>query len=119
MKQFNELCNKLISELKCTKKSAGVINQWEEYIDDNGYGVDDQGNRYYAGKSYGGKTYGLHGRKPYFKKVLPTPASTDIKNLEIPDCPKCGKKMKLRKGKYGQFFGCSDYPNCTGTAKIK
>ena len=30
-------------------------------------------------------------------------------------CPECGKRMKSRTGKYGVFWGCSDYPNCRGT----
>lgn len=30
-------------------------------------------------------------------------------------CPDCNKKMVSRKGKYGTFWGCSDYPNCRGT----
>jgi len=30
-------------------------------------------------------------------------------------CPECNKKMKSRTGKYGVFWGCSDYPNCRGT----
>ncbi len=27
-------------------------------------------------------------------------------------CPKCGKDLKLRKSFYGQFYGCSAYPEC-------
>ena len=27
-------------------------------------------------------------------------------------CPKCGGKLILRKGQYGDFFGCSNYPKC-------
>lgn len=27
-------------------------------------------------------------------------------------CPLCGRKLVLRSGKYGQFWGCSGYPNC-------
>lgn len=30
-------------------------------------------------------------------------------------CPLCGGELKLRKGKYGEFFGCSNYPNCKFT----
>ena len=29
-------------------------------------------------------------------------------------CPICGSPMKLRKGRYGNFFGCSQWPNCNG-----
>lgn len=28
-------------------------------------------------------------------------------------CPMCGGRLVRRKGKYGTFFGCSNYPKCT------
>jgi hypothetical protein len=31
-------------------------------------------------------------------------------------CPKCGGKLVERKGKYGKFKGCSNYPGCRYTA---
>lgn len=33
-------------------------------------------------------------------------------------CPKCGGKLVVRKGKYGEFVGCSNYPNCKFTKEI-
>ena len=30
-------------------------------------------------------------------------------------CPKCGGKLVERKGKYGDFLGCSNYPRCKYT----
>ena len=30
-------------------------------------------------------------------------------------CPKCGGKLVLRHGKYGAFYGCSNYPDCRFT----
>ncbi|WP_099353870.1 DNA topoisomerase family protein [Fredinandcohnia onubensis] len=27
-------------------------------------------------------------------------------------CPKCGSDLVERKGKYGTFLGCSNYPKC-------
>lgn len=30
-------------------------------------------------------------------------------------CDKCGAPMVLKKGKYGDFYGCSNYPNCRFT----
>ncbi len=30
-------------------------------------------------------------------------------------CPQCGGKLIMRKGKYGSFIGCSNYPNCRYT----
>ena len=33
-------------------------------------------------------------------------------------CPRCGGKLVVRKGKYGTFLGCSNYPKCRYTKKI-
>lgn len=33
-------------------------------------------------------------------------------NLANGICPRCGGKLVLRKGKYGEFWGCSNYPQC-------
>ncbi len=33
-------------------------------------------------------------------------------------CPVCGSKLKLKTGKYGNFFGCTNYPKCKYTRKI-
>ena len=30
-------------------------------------------------------------------------------------CPRCGSELVPRKGKYGQFYGCSNYPRCKYT----
>ena len=34
-------------------------------------------------------------------------------------CPRCGGALKLRCGKYGQFYGCSNYPKCKFTYSIR
>ena len=33
----------------------------------------------------------------------------------VPLCRQCGKQMKLRNGRYGEFWGCSGYPECSFT----
>lgn len=33
-------------------------------------------------------------------------------------CPNCGSEMKIRKGPYGAFLGCSSYPECKGLVQI-
>ena len=30
-------------------------------------------------------------------------------------CPQCGNTLKLRNGKYGEFYGCTSYPECKYT----
>lgn len=34
-------------------------------------------------------------------------------------CPRCGAKLKLRHGKFGDFYGCSRYPKCSFTKDIR
>lgn len=36
---------------------------------------------------------------------------------EARKCPDCEAPMKLRKGPYSRFFGCSRYPYCKCTVK--
>jgi len=35
-----------------------------------------------------------------------------------PECPVCGKVMRRRKSAKGEFWGCSDYPECKGLRPI-
>ena len=34
-------------------------------------------------------------------------------------CPQCGGQLVLRKGRYGSFYGCSNYPKCKFTLSNK
>lgn len=43
----------------------------------------------------------------------------NIEKLDETMCPRCGSKLKERKGKYNYFYGCSNYPKCRYTARIK
>lgn len=36
---------------------------------------------------------------------------------DAPICDKCGSPMVLRSGRFGQFYGCSNYPRCKNTIK--
>lgn len=33
-------------------------------------------------------------------------------------CPYCKTELVARKGKYGDFYGCSNYPKCKFTKKM-
>ena len=33
-------------------------------------------------------------------------------NIQNNICPRCGKALVMKNGKYGQFYGCSNYPKC-------
>ena len=36
-------------------------------------------------------------------------------DVSTPTCPTCAGPMRLRKGKFGDFWGCMNYPACRGT----
>ncbi len=40
------------------------------------------------------------------------------KNIKSGICPRCGGKLVLRNGRNGQFYGCSNYPNCKFTKSL-
>ena len=46
---------------------------------------------------------------------------TDITDFKVNDvvgyCPSCGHELIIRKGKYGLFIGCSNFPDCRRTYK--
>ncbi len=43
----------------------------------------------------------------------------ELKSLEgTKVCPRCGKRLKLRSGSHGLFWGCEDYPVCKYTENI-
>ncbi|HEY4231509.1 MAG TPA: type I DNA topoisomerase [Thermoanaerobaculia bacterium] len=56
------------------------------------------------------------------KAGIPLAQARKLKLSVVPDmdenCPKCGKKLKLRMGKNGLFVACSGYPDCTFTQDI-
>ncbi len=35
-----------------------------------------------------------------------------------PECPQCGKSMRQRNSARGKFWGCSAFPECTGTRPV-
>jgi len=44
----------------------------------------------------------------------------DLEEEELTDevCEKCGKKMKIKVGRYGKFLACSGFPECKNTKPI-
>ncbi len=52
--------------------------------------------------------------KPVFDKTEKEPEMQD----GAPVCSVCGAKMVLRKGRYSDFYGCSNYPRCKFTRQL-
>ena len=57
----------------------------------------------------------LNGNKPNINlKKLEDQTFTNSSNL----CPYCSNPLVLKHGKYGDFFGCTDFPRCRYTKRI-
>jgi len=48
------------------------------------------------------------------KEVVPgeTPTESQEENKLEEKCPECGSALQIKRGKFGKFIGCSNYPNC-------
>lgn len=58
-----------------------------------------------------------------FLKLFYNNLCEDIDKIapQIPEkiCPECGSKLVVRKGRYGMFLGCSNYPKCNHIEKLE
>ncbi|UFH59354.1 type I DNA topoisomerase [Sulfurovum mangrovi] len=55
---------------------------------------------------------------PFMQKVEEGKKSIKSLKVAIPTgemCPKCGSELLLRKGRYGEFIACSNFPKCKYT----
>jgi DNA topoisomerase-1 len=55
---------------------------------------------------------------PFMKRIEDGKKSIKSLKQAIPtgeDCPKCGAELLLRKGRYGEFIACSNFPKCKYT----
>lgn len=53
------------------------------------------------------------------KLIIYEKMTTEVKDADNNKCPECGGTLIQRKGKYGLFLGCSNYPKCNFTKKYK
>jgi hypothetical protein len=42
----------------------------------------------------------------------------ELRETAMEKCPRCGGNLVERGGKFGKFYGCSNYPKCRFTKKI-
>ena len=47
-----------------------------------------------------------------YEKLLTEESASPEKLQEERFCPKCGSELKLRSGRFGEFWGCTGYPGC-------
>lgn len=56
-------------------------------------------------------------RKQHVQNVRKQISMHDV-SISNGRCPHCGGKLVLRVGKYGDFYGCSNYPHCKFTKQL-
>lgn len=56
----------------------------------------------------------MYAHTQYVKEVV----SQKNREISMGRCPRCHGYLVLRKGKYGDFYGCSNYPDCKYTKNI-
>ena len=75
-------------------------------------------------KSYGGINHVNLGIcydckiNPKADEILKVEKPIENKKFNHNTCPECGGKLVLRKGKFGEFYGCSNYPRCNFSKKL-
>ncbi len=55
---------------------------------------------------------------PFMQKIEEGKKNIKSQKVAIPtgeNCPKCGSELLLRKGRYGEFIACSNFPKCKYT----
>lgn len=55
-------------------------------------------------------------KKEHIQNIHKTTVERKIKKKNL-ICPRCNSELKLREGKHGKFYGCSNYPYCKFTMK--
>ena len=55
-------------------------------------------------------------KKTHVRNVKEAKYRTDLK-IASGICPQCGGRLVQRNGKYGSFYGCSNYPKCKFTTQ--
>jgi DNA topoisomerase-1 len=59
--------------------------------------------------------------EPFMKKISDGKANIKSKKIAIPTgkmCPKCDGELLRRKGRYGEFIACSNFPKCKYTTDL-
>ena len=60
--------------------------------------------------------------EPFIKKITDGKANIKSKKIAVPTgeiCPQCGGDLLRRKGRYGEFIACSNFPKCKYTTDLE
>jgi len=93
--------SKLLKTIRQNKTLHLSVNQVDRIV--------NQLNKYIVSDYVGKKQH---------KKYIKSHIIERRKNIRKRICPNCKGELIIRKGKYGKFYGCSNYPRCKFTAKV-
>lgn len=68
----------------------------------------------FSTKLYGSTDYTKKQKKAHVQEIKSLSKERENK-IHNGICPICGGQLILRKGRYGQFYGCTNYPKCRFT----
>jgi hypothetical protein len=75
------------------------------------------GRTYYVAKARHGPYWRCEDQSCGWTESAEAKRSSKLDGADAPGCPKCGERMVPRFGQFGDFYGCSNYPDCTASRK--
>jgi DNA topoisomerase I len=99
-----------------------VVIKSEEVCPECGKDMVMKSSRY--GKFLACSNYPECKGKKSISTIRGAPGAAGEKSESTPEvsnepCPICGKNMVVRKGRFGRFLACPDYPKCTGKLAMR
>lgn len=58
-------------------------------------------------------------QKEHVQTVKQDVGKNKVTLIDRKKCPECGSELVIRRGKYGSFTGCSSYPKCRYTRRMR
>jgi hypothetical protein len=57
-------------------------------------------------------------RKKHVEAIRNKPKEKVMVGIQHKKCPRCGGELSLKKGKFGSFYGCINFPKCKHTRQV-
>lgn len=108
--ETGNMVNKMLTENFPEVVDIGFTAEMENHLDAVALGKKDW--REVLGNFYGPFKKNLDKKYEEVKAIEKKEEETD----EV--CDKCGKPMVIKRGRFGKFIACSDFPDCKNTKKL-
>ena len=97
------------------KKTSIVLNKYFPSLIDVKYTANMEANLDKIQEGDVSRSEVLHNFYEEFIKIAEDASKKMYKDEDVPvgrKCPKCGAELVMKKGKFGDFIGCSNFPDC-------